>query len=128
FAGANVTAPHKEAVVRLCDETADEAVNTLVISDGRILGSNTDREIVAGLDATRVRLIGAGGAAKALLGALPRELPAVPRARAGPRDARSCPALAAPQYAPRRWDSSSSRPANLPGPRSSRSSRVSRQA
>jgi len=90
FAGANVTAPHKEAVVRLCDETEDEAVNTLVISDGRILGSNTDREIVAGLGATRVCLIGAGGAAKALLGALPGEVRAFSRRGEWPPDASGC--------------------------------------
>src|SRR5207253_2664288 len=47
FAGANVTAPHKEAAARLCDEAEGDAVNTLVIRDGRIVGSNTDREIVA---------------------------------------------------------------------------------
>ena len=90
FAGANVTAPHKEAVVRLCDETEDEAVNTLVIRDGRILGSNTDREIVAGLSATRVCLIGAGGAAKALLGALPGEVRTFSRGGEWPPDASDC--------------------------------------
>jgi len=90
FAGANVTAPHKEAVVRLCDETEDEAVNTLVIRDGRILGSNTDREIVAGLSATRVCLIGAGGAAKALLSALPGEVRAFSRRGEWPPDASGC--------------------------------------
>ena len=90
FAGANVTAPHKEAVVRLCDETEDEAVNTLVIRDGRILGSNTDREIVAGLSATRVCLIGAGGAAKALLSALPGEVRAFSRRGEWPPDATGC--------------------------------------
>ena len=39
FAGANVTAPHKEAVARLCDEREDDSVNTLVITGGRISGS-----------------------------------------------------------------------------------------
>jgi shikimate dehydrogenase len=90
FAGANVTAPHKEAVVRLCDEAEDEAVNTLVIRDGRILGSNTDREIVVGLVAMRVCLIGAGGAAKALLGALPGEVRAFSRGGEWPPDASDC--------------------------------------
>jgi shikimate dehydrogenase len=90
FAGANVTAPHKEAVARLCDEAEDEAVNTLVIRDGRILGSNTDREIVAGLVATRVCLIGAGGAAKALLGALSGEVRAFSRGGKWPPDASGC--------------------------------------
>ena len=67
FAGANVTIPHKLAAVALCDEADGESVNTLVFRDGRVLGFNTDREIVAGIEAQRVCLIGAGGAAKALL-------------------------------------------------------------
>jgi len=74
FAGANVTIPHKEAVVALCDEAEGESVNTLVIGDGRLLGFNTDKEIVAGIAAERVCLIGAGGAAKALLPTLPGDV------------------------------------------------------
>ena len=38
FAGANVTIPHKQAVVAACDEADGEAVNTLVFRDGRVLG------------------------------------------------------------------------------------------
>jgi shikimate dehydrogenase len=74
FAGANITAPHKEAAARLCDEAEGPAVNTLVFRDGRVLGFNTDKAIVAGIEAERVCLIGAGGAAKALLPALPGEV------------------------------------------------------
>ena len=48
FAGANVTIPHKAAVVAACDEADGEAVNTLVFRDGRVLGFNTDKEILAG--------------------------------------------------------------------------------
>jgi shikimate dehydrogenase len=70
LAGANVTIPHKRAVAGLCDEAEGESVNTLVIDDGRVLGYNTDKEIVAGIEAHRVCLIGAGGAAQALLPAL----------------------------------------------------------
>ena len=46
FLGANVTTPHKLAVVALCDEVEGgvESVNTLVIRDGRVLGSSTDTE------------------------------------------------------------------------------------
>ena len=73
FAGANVTIPHKEAAARLCDEADGDAVNTLVFRDGRVLGSNTDREILRGIEATRACLIGAGGAAKALLPVLPAD-------------------------------------------------------
>ena len=90
FAGANVTAPHKEAAARLCDEAEGDAVNTLVIRDGWIVGSNTDREIVAGLAATRVCLIGAGGAATALRGALPGEVRVFSRSSDWPPDATGC--------------------------------------
>jgi shikimate dehydrogenase len=90
FAGANVTAPHKEAAARLCDEAEDDAVNTLVIRDGRVLGSNTDREILAGIAATRVCLIGAGGAATALVKALPGEVRAFSRRGEWPPDASGC--------------------------------------
>lgn len=90
FAGANVTAPHKEAVGRLCDDAEDDSVNTLVVRDGRVLGSNTDREIVAGLSATRVCLIGDGGAAKALRGALPGDVRAFSRRGDWPPDASGC--------------------------------------
>ena len=51
FAGANVTIPHKLAVAELCDEADGESVNTLVIHDDRVLGYNTDKEIVAGIEA-----------------------------------------------------------------------------
>jgi shikimate dehydrogenase len=73
FAGANVTIPHKQAVVATCDEAEDDAVNTLVFRDGRVIGFNTDREILAGIEARRACVIGAGGAARALARALPRE-------------------------------------------------------
>ncbi|MFN0153702.1 MAG: shikimate dehydrogenase family protein [Gaiella sp.] len=73
FAGANVTIPHKTAVIPYCDEIEAEAadadsVNTLVVRDGRIHGSSTDilalrRAVdVAG---KRVLVLGRGGAAKA---------------------------------------------------------------
>jgi shikimate dehydrogenase len=70
FAGANVTIPHKQAVAELCDEAEGSSVNTLVFHDGRILGFNTDKEILAGVEAERICLIGAGGAAEALRPAL----------------------------------------------------------
>jgi shikimate dehydrogenase len=70
FAGANVTIPHKQAVAGVCDEADGASVNTLVFRDGRVLGFNTDKEIVAGVEAQRVCLIGAGGAAEALRAAL----------------------------------------------------------
>jgi shikimate dehydrogenase len=71
FVGANVTIPHKEAAAALCDSADGDAVNTLIFAGGTIRGVNTDREILAGIAATRACVIGAGGAAKALRGALP---------------------------------------------------------
>ena len=87
FAGANVTAPHKEAAAELCDEAEGPAVNTLVFRDGRMLGFNTDKAIIAGIEAGRVCLIGAGGAAKALLPALPGKVRVFSRRDAWPPDA-----------------------------------------
>jgi shikimate dehydrogenase len=74
WAGANVTIPYKQAAAELCDEAEGKAVNTLVFRDGRVLGFNTDQEIVAGIEAERVCLIGAGGAARALLPGLQGEV------------------------------------------------------
>jgi shikimate dehydrogenase len=87
FAGANVTIPHKEAAAALCDEADGDAVNTLVFRDGRVLGSNTDREILRGIEATRACLIGAGGAAKALLPVLPADTRVFSRRGDWPPDA-----------------------------------------
>lgn len=79
--GANLTVPHKEAGLALCDSLSDSArtigaVNTLVFSpDGTIIGHNTDaagyvRSLThcTGQSATglRVVLLGGGGAARAV--------------------------------------------------------------
>ena len=87
FAGGNVTLPHKEAVFALCDSvdplaTTIGAVNTLVVSDGKVHGSNTDYlGFLGNLDAEApgwsdgpadAMVIGAGGAARAVLVALRR--------------------------------------------------------
>lgn len=80
FAGANVTIPHKQAVLALCDELDDVAqragsVNTLVLRDGRVLGSSTDGDAVTSrLEARgrRALVLGAGGAALAAVEALER--------------------------------------------------------
>jgi len=74
FRGANVTIPHKQAAAQLCDEAEGDAVNTLVFRGGRINGFNTDKEIVAGIEARTVCLIGDGGAARALLPGLNGEV------------------------------------------------------
>ena len=82
--GANVTIPHKQAVVRMLDGTDAlvakvGAVNTIINRDGRLFGSNTDVEGFlrglredGGLDPAVVRAVvaGAGGAARAVVVAL----------------------------------------------------------
>jgi shikimate dehydrogenase len=73
FVGANVTIPHKQAVVRACDEADGDAVNTLVFRDGRVIGHNTDKEILAGISSSHACVIGEGGAARALAPALPAD-------------------------------------------------------
>ena len=82
--GLNVTVPHKVAVMEGLDEISEEAraigaVNTIANRDGRLTGYNTDAEGViaslradGGLDVLpeAVALLGAGGAARAILYAL----------------------------------------------------------
>lgn len=79
-AGFNVTIPFKTAIIPLMDDLSEDAqkiqaVNTVVIEDGRLIGHNTDvvgflagfaeRGII--LAGKRAVLIGAGGAARAAL-------------------------------------------------------------
>ena len=90
YEGANVTTPHKEAVVELCDEAEGESVNTLLFRDGGVFGFNTDKAIVARIDANKVCLLGAGGAAKALLPALRGEVHVFSRGGDWPPDASDC--------------------------------------
>jgi shikimate dehydrogenase len=90
FAGANVTIPHKQAVVAACDEADGDAVNTLLFRDGRVLGVNTDREILAGIEANRACVIGAGGAARTLAPALPPDTRTYTRSGSWPPDASGC--------------------------------------
>lgn len=87
FRGANVTMPHKTAVIPSLDVLADdarliEAVNTIVVEGEVLHGFNTDiagflralREVVPEAPAgMRVLLLGAGGAARAAALALVRE-------------------------------------------------------
>jgi shikimate dehydrogenase len=77
--GANVTIPHKEAVLKLVDEATDEArrigaVNTVIRRGSRLIGDNTDRlgfhqglESAGILEISNqdVLVLGAGGAARA---------------------------------------------------------------
>jgi shikimate dehydrogenase len=80
FRGANVTIPHKEAIIEYLDDISDEAksigaVNTLVNDAGRWIGYNTDgigyirslrEEMNLSLDGLNVLVLGAGGAARAI--------------------------------------------------------------
>lgn len=87
YVGGNVTLPHKEASFRLVDEPTDAArrlgaVNTVWFGpDGRLVGHNTDGQgFAASLDeqagpgwergVARALVIGAGGAARAVVAAL----------------------------------------------------------
>ena len=78
FAGANVTIPHKTAVVSFCDEldgVAERAgsVNTLVVREERVFGSSTDGAAVVDqveAEGAHVLMLGAGGAAQAVATAL----------------------------------------------------------
>jgi shikimate dehydrogenase len=90
FVGANVTIPHKQAVVAACDQADGDAVNTLLFQDGRVLGVNTDREILAGIEAKRACVIGAGGAARTLAPALPADTRVYSRSGSWPPDASGC--------------------------------------
>jgi shikimate dehydrogenase len=85
-AAGNVTIPHKESVAALCDRVTAlaercGAVNTFWHEDGALVGDNTDVggfEMVARAllgercESARVALIGAGGAAGAVLAAVER--------------------------------------------------------
>jgi shikimate dehydrogenase len=83
FSGLNITSPFKEEAFRLVDEVDDvakevEAVNTVVFSEGRARGLNTDVEGVRGallengvpLSGKRIAVLGAGGSARAACYAL----------------------------------------------------------
>lgn len=85
YRGGNATIPHKEALIGLCDEVDPlaqkiGAVNTLVLSEGRVHGSNSDYVgFLSNLDAgapgwddglETAIVLGAGGASRAILAAL----------------------------------------------------------
>ena len=76
--GYNLTVPHKQAVITLLDDVvagarAIGAVNTVVLTDDRYVGHNTDapglvrslEEAEVRIDEARVVIVGAGGAARA---------------------------------------------------------------
>lgn len=85
FVGSNVTVPHKQAVMRHIDELSEAArltgaVNTIYIQNGKFFGYNTDsigfieslKEEDCDPRGMRVAVLGAGGAARAVVYALAR--------------------------------------------------------
>lgn len=83
FKGANVTVPHKQAVMPYLDEISDTAqatgaVNTIAVRGGRLVGYNTDsggflaalREARFEPPGRRALVMGAGGGARAVVYAL----------------------------------------------------------
>ena len=82
--GLNVTLPHKQAACLIARERTQRAemagaVNTLALRDEVLLGDNTDgaglvadltRNLAFDISGTRVLLLGAGGAARGVLGPL----------------------------------------------------------
>lgn len=83
FVSANVTIPHKEAVIEFLDDLTDHArqvgaVNTIIKRDDKLIGENTDvygftqalREASVELRGARAAILGAGGAARAAAFAL----------------------------------------------------------
>lgn len=86
FRGANVSVPHKQAVMPFMDELSDSvqalgAVNAIVVREGRLSGENTDwRGFLVALRAggfdpggRRALVLGAGGGARAVVYALTSE-------------------------------------------------------
>jgi shikimate dehydrogenase len=120
FRGASVTIPHKGAVLEYLDHADGdavlaEAVNTIVVDSGRLLGYNTD---VAGISDALVAvcgdslrgapglLLGAGGAARAVALALARlgvDLTVVNRTAAAAERLAALTAAAVPGTACRWW-------------------------
>jgi shikimate dehydrogenase len=82
FAGANVTIPHKGAALAVADELSEVAreigaANTLAFDGGQIRAYNTDAEglmtaLPASPEGARSLVLGAGGAARAVVWALVR--------------------------------------------------------
>lgn len=80
--GLSVTIPHKSKIIPLLDEVSKSAskvgaVNTVVVNEGRLIGYNTDiqgsvepLEEVYELNGESVGVIGAGGAARAVISGL----------------------------------------------------------
>jgi shikimate dehydrogenase len=82
--GANITLPHKRAAAELVNELTPraqlaDAVNTVLRRDGELIGDNTDgvglvtdlrQNLQLALTSPRILLLGAGGAARGVIGPL----------------------------------------------------------
>lgn len=82
--GLNITVPHKQEVVRLCDQLSEPArtagaVNTLSFRGGEIHGDNTDgigllRDLALNqgfsIEGSNILILGAGGATRGIVGPL----------------------------------------------------------
>ncbi len=117
FRGFNVTLPHKEPLLALCDEVTPEAqrigaVNTVVIDGDRLQGGNSDafgfaenlctEAVTWRPESGPAVVIGAGGAARAVIAAL-QDLGVTEVRLANRTEARAADladALAAPQRPP----------------------------
>lgn len=123
FKGSNVTLPHKEAALRLAD-TADDAAracgaaNTLVFENGRTHAMNTDvAGFLASLDeagaggvaGARVTVLGAGGAARAIVyGLLSRDVSEIFLVNRTTANAQTLAAFFGPRVKPVAWEDASS--------------------
>lgn len=86
FRGFSVTIPHKQAIIEYLDEMDETAkaigaVNTVKIENGKLYGYNTDafgfieplKSVYGNLAGAKAAVIGAGGAARAVIYALKKE-------------------------------------------------------
>lgn len=121
FAGGNVTIPHKEAAYRLADSLTPRAqrigaVNTLIVEGDRVRGDNTDAPgFIAHLDQSlgegwaeraggTALVLGAGGAARAIVVGLVERGLSVRVANRSPERARALAELDPDHVAALAWE------------------------
>jgi shikimate dehydrogenase len=111
FLGANVTVPHKQAALALVDDADDVAratgaVNTIIPVKDRLVGTNTDvegfRRSLADerVEPSQVVVLGAGGAARAVVAALAGRASRIIVAARDPERAAPLAALGATEIIP----------------------------
>lgn len=120
YAGCNVTIPHKERAFGLVIPADDRvrrlsAVNTIYQREGRLFGTNTDGEgfiaslftAIPGLNLKnkRAMVLGAGGAAKAIIGALADQgVAQIAIANRTPERSEQLRGMAGPALVPTPWE------------------------